>query len=93
MTKTFNGVWYDTKVLCPKCLVRPGKIKNYGSDQQGFWFKAVCPHCSNVVKWYRKTDLTLPEVTIALGEQMSIFNAGEQSTIYKKKPKEKKSKK
>jgi len=89
MTKTYKGIWFQTKVLCPKCLVQPGDIKNYGTDQQGFWFKATCPHCSNVIKWYRKADLSLPEVTTAAGEQMSLFNDGGKSQAHRRKIKRK----
>lgn len=92
MTKTFKGIWFQTKVLCPECLVQPGDINNYGTDQQGFWFKAICPHCRNKIKWYRNADLSLPEVSMAAGEQMSMFNDEEKSLAYRRKIKRKKGK-
>ncbi|ATW27273.1 hypothetical protein [Candidatus Formimonas warabiya] len=84
MPKTFNGIWCEKKVLCPQCLVPSGPIINYGADQQGFWFKGRCPHCSAVIKWYRKTDLSVSEATWAAGIQLSLFDEKEKSAGKKK---------
>lgn len=72
------------QVLCPKCLVQPGDIYNYGTDLQGFWFKATCPHCSSVIKWYRKTDLSTAETATAPGVQLSLFAAGEKKPAHRR---------
>lgn len=76
MTKTYQGIWCMNQVVCPKCLVKPENIHNYGTDQQGFWFKARCPHCSNMIKWYRKPDLSAGKASAAPGVQMTLFGEG-----------------
>ena len=64
MGKLFEGIRYEKKILCPKCLVQPESIYNYGTDQKGFWFKGRCPHCNNTIIWYRNVDLSFGELPV-----------------------------
>jgi len=89
MAKTLQGIWFEKKVLCPKCLVQPGQIHNYGIDRRGFWFKGRCPHCSSVIKWYRNTDLSVRKELPGVGEQLSLFHDYEVNYAYQGKKKRK----
>jgi len=72
VAKTVDGVWHENKVLCPKCLVPPGTISRYGSDSQGYWFKAKCSHCHTLVKWYKGFDLSIPKGLTVEGVQVFL---------------------
>lgn len=83
MGKLFEGIRYEKKILCPKCLVQPESIYNYGTDQKGFWFKGRCPHCNNTIIWYRNVDLSFGEASTAVGEQLSMYSDSRGNLIYK----------
>lgn len=72
MGKKLNGVWHQGHVLCPKCLVKPEKIRDYGADQKGYWFTALCPHCRLEVRWYRDQNFSGDVALAAEGEQLSL---------------------
>lgn len=73
MVRKLQGVWYQNRVLCPQCLVRPAEIRDYGTDEQGYWFKAICPHCRAVIQWTRPFDFSRKMFSQTEGEQLTLI--------------------
>ena len=57
--KIYPALISNGKILCNRCLNKPGEIRKYGLDEQGYWFIADCSVCGGAIRWYRSREGTL----------------------------------
>lgn len=73
MPRTVAGIRHLNKILCPRCRVQLGRIKDYGIDESGYWFQAQCPHCQVTVRWYKNHNFQASGTGESGGEQLTLF--------------------